>query len=133
MLKYLFEAAFNDGTWIKQTQADVSPNDPSKSAFFDVLNRLDDVILFRIVSSTTTASVDLATGAFYVNGVTLQAQDPTRPVPADAKRRLIYFRNVRQHLHINNADRTQSTDVSFHIGFQATVNGENVQQTIALE
>jgi hypothetical protein len=133
MLKYLFEATFNDGSTITQTEADVSPNDPRKSAFFDVLNRLDDVVLFRILSSTATASVDLATGVFDVNGVTLQAQDPTRQIPADAKRRLIYFRNVRQNLHITNDGKTQSTEMSFHIGFQATVNGENVQQTIALE
>ncbi len=70
MLKYLFEALLLDGTSIRQTQKDASTLDPTKSAWFDVLQRLDDVdaLLLHRDGLETVASVWMSDGRFRVNG-----------------------------------------------------------------
>lgn len=51
-LAYLFECHLKDGTMIQQTPEDVSVIDPAKSAFYDVLQRINDVV--ALVSTTAS-------------------------------------------------------------------------------
>ena len=67
MMKYLFECHFNDGTVLQQTEADVSTIDPSRSAFYDVMQRNDDIVVFGIFNDQHTYAVDLRDGSFVVN------------------------------------------------------------------
>jgi hypothetical protein len=134
-LKYLFECHFNDGTQLLQTSEDVSKIDPTRSAFYDVVQRLDDVSVFHLFEnypgySSLNLVVDLKTGLFSLNGVPFLASDPSQSIPADAKFRLVFF---RRHTHTNNIGGNEiSHDVEYHVGWQTTVDGKNYQQTIAL-
>ncbi|HEY4359389.1 MAG TPA: hypothetical protein VGN17_00370 [Bryobacteraceae bacterium] len=134
MLKYLFEAHFKDGSVIQQTQGDVSATDPTKSAFYDVLQRQDDLKAFGLFSdeSPNTYAVSLETGVFEINGIPFAVQDPSRPVPEDVQKRIVYFRRVTRHF---TGDLTEcAVDMLFHIGFQCTdASGKNHQYTIAVE
>jgi hypothetical protein len=131
MLKYLFQANFSDGTFIQQTQDDQSTLLPEKSAFYDVLQRQDDLVSFGLFSdeTPTTWIVDLRDGHFEVNEIPFMVygscghHDPTAPF------RLIYFRKVRRHFHIGNLEQI-GMDMSFHFGWQTTVDGKNHQKVI---
>ena len=72
MLRYLFKAEFTDGTFIQQTQEDVSLLKKGKNRFYDVLNNGKRVRKLTIaeqkVWNPTTLSVDLDTGTFTLNG-----------------------------------------------------------------
>jgi hypothetical protein len=135
-LKYLFECHFNDGTRLLQTPEDVSSIDPTRSAFYDVVQRLDDVDAFVLyepgpnIVPNVNLIVDLKTGLFSLNGVPFLASNPSETIPPDSKFRLVYF---RRHTHITNGDGEQiSHDTEYHLGWQTTVDGKNYQQTIAI-
>jgi hypothetical protein len=135
MLKFLFEAHFSDGSQIQQTPEDISATDPTKSAFYDVAQRLDDVVYFGIFNPsrpTETYVVDLKNGHFEICGVPITAhQQSAENFPPDTKFRLVYFRKVTRHF--NPADMLETgVEMAFHIGWQCTVDGKNVQQTIAV-
>lgn len=124
-MKYLFTAYYNDETCLKQTAEDVSIQDPTRSAFFDVDH--DKLIAFEIANEQISAFVDLRTGEFNINGVFFSIYD------GEIKdRRLIYF---RRHLHHFNQDADQvAHEISFYIGWQGNdpATGENVQRTIRI-
>jgi hypothetical protein len=131
MLKYLFEAHFKDDTLIQQSPDDISKIDPTKSAFYDVLQREDDLIAFGLYSNETsyTYAVDLRDSHFEINKVPFFASDALN-LPRETKFRLIYFRQVRRHFHVGTLE-PQGIDTSFHIGWQTTVDGKNYQHIIA--
>lgn len=124
MLKYLFKAEFADGSFIQQNQDDVSSVDPTKSMFFDVLNHPSELIKFSLGDFL---SLHLLSGEFVLNGNTFSVHDPSKPVPSD--RRLIFF---RRHTHTLVMGGDNGHEVEYHLGWQATVNGENVQHTVAV-
>ncbi|HYD35550.1 MAG TPA: hypothetical protein VD999_05760 [Vitreimonas sp.] len=141
-LKYLFTAFFEDGHVISQTPEDVSTIDPEKrSAFFDVLEyeKKSKLMAFNLLNPVLKEyiEVNLNTGEFDVHGIKINIADqnfePTEPL------RLVYFRETRiesdvkmiagqkddllaQRFYVNN----------YFIGWQTTVDGKNVQRTIAL-
>ncbi len=127
-LPYLFEAQFHDGTILQQTQEDTSLIDPSKNAFFDVIQRLEEVDIFGIFNDTQSFVVDLHDGHFEINGVPFFLNGITNFLPG-AKFRLVYF---HRHHHTVTVGQSESDHViEFHIGWQSnTVDGSNVQQTI---
>lgn len=155
-LKYLFECHFKDGTMLQQTEADVSTIDPERSAFYDVMQRADDVMVFGIYNETSTYAVDLRDGAFEVNGcrffipttvpqavlITATDSDPKaelqnllfEPAP-DQKYELVYF---RRHHHVSIMGQSITpTDIShtvqYHLGWKTKdINGQEVQQTIII-
>lgn len=140
MLKYLFEAAFLDQHVIQQTQHDVSAIDPSKSAFYDVLHYASDLVTFSLIGPGG-ATVYLYTGHFRVNGTTFIA-NPNVVIPAGTKRRLIYYRDCvasseveidLQSGEVMNIGNVRQRIAAYVIGWQATVDGQNIQQTIAVE
>src|SRR6202012_3081230 len=87
--KYLFVAAFSDGSTVQQQQppTDVSKSDPTKSDFFDVLSHpLGQPVTFALVphlpplteagvKSHFTHTLDLKTGEFSKDGVTFRLKE----------------------------------------------------------
>jgi hypothetical protein len=134
VLTYLFEAHLNDGSIIQQTSADVSAVEPKQSAFYDVLQRMDDVISFGLfhVEESATYLVDLIDGHFEVNGAPFEARDPKVTLPEDAKFRLIYFRRNKVEYIIGGDGEPASHHITYFLGWQTTVDGENYQQTLAI-
>jgi hypothetical protein len=128
-LAYLFECHFADGTVLQQTPEDLSKTEPNKSAFYDVLQRNDEVIVFGIVNDDHTYAVDLRDGHFEIDGVPLYVHGQDE-LPPDTKYRVVYFRRV-SHMITQGYEIAESA-VKYHIGWQATVDGKNYQKTIAV-
>lgn len=90
-----FEADFKDGTTYTQGDDDASIDTEGKNAFYDILQRMDDVLVFRIVDDNgSVASVDLSTGGFTINNVSFTAHDQFYQPEAPMK--LIYFKEMHQ-------------------------------------
>jgi hypothetical protein len=122
-LKYLFTAVFNDGSYLDQNVADVSATDQTKSCFYDVQERINDVVSFGLIDDDENhACVNLDTGEFIINGsyFTLSALLP------DTKRELVYW---RRHTHQFANGHEQAHDVEYIIGYKA--NG--IDYTIAVQ
>ena len=109
-LKYLFRAVFSDGSTIEQTQDDVSTTDKTKSAWFDVLNRIGDVRTFLLVSDSSTVSINITPG-----------------------QKLVYEREVTQRLHITKDGQTKSTTVVYCVGWESVVDGESIRQVVRVD
>ncbi len=102
-LRYLFEAHLQDGTIIKQTLADTSTAEPlMRSAYYDVAQQIDNVILFGLYNDKNSYVVDLRDGHFEINGIPFSAQPVTSPcISEGGKFKLIYFRDHQQELVVN--------------------------------
>jgi hypothetical protein len=132
MLKYLFQANFSDGTFLQQTQDDISKMEPTKSAFYDVLQH-DNLESFGLFSEQVPNiyAVDLRDGHFEINGVPFNVQDPSEKIE-NSPRRLIYFRNVTRMFNPENMEETD-VNLVYHIGWQLTDStGRNFQYTISI-
>lgn len=96
-LKYLFEAHLKDGTIIRQTPSDISTLDSSRSAYYDVVQRLDEVRTFGLYNDNNVFTVSLEDGHFEVNGTPFSAQPTTQPIINEGgKFKLVYFRDHQQ-------------------------------------
>jgi hypothetical protein len=129
-LTYLFTCRFTDGSVIQQTPEDVSRLDASCSAFYDVLQRIDEVESFIIkkYDAPHTYMVDLRDGHFEIDGVPFFVS--SEELPGEAKFRLIYF-----HRHQHNQGQSMMGDVSsiaYHIGWQTTIDGKNFRTMISV-
>jgi len=133
MLRYLFEALYNDGTSLRQSQDDVSSVDPTRSAFFDVDH--SKLLHFRLVRQESPVcfyAVDLRDGWFFVNGLPFRMHEyPVTNI------RLIFF---RRHTHNFNANSDgtpgEETDhrVVYRLGWQGNdYEGKNVQHVMELD
>ncbi len=75
MLRFLFKAEFTDGTFIQQTQEDVSLLVKGKNQWYDVLHSDREVKKITLseqkIWNPSTLSADLITGNFELNGKTL--------------------------------------------------------------
>ena len=130
-LTYLFECHFSDGTFLQQTKEDVSKTDPTKSAFFDVVNSKQEVTVFGLYNDTNTLIVDLRDGHFEVNGVPFNFHAEHYP-EQPTEFRLIYFHRHRHTVTMGQPTTELDHTVEYHCGWQTTVNGKNYQQTIAV-
>jgi hypothetical protein len=129
-LVYLFTAIFEDGPIIQQTPEDVSTSDTSKSAFYDVLQRAGELVAFILEGEGQRVGVDLQSGYFVVNGCVFMSGDPRIQPPQATEYHLIYF---RRHTHRFNPQLEElDHEVEYVIGWQATIDGKNIQQTIAV-
>lgn len=131
MLKYLFEAEFQDGSRIMQDHKDTSSQDPKRSQFYDVLEKDKETAItkFAINGDGKYLLVDLADGMFYLNDIPLKCHenlpDPTAP------KRLIFY---RQHTHQTNWEGVElSHEVEYCIGWQTTIKGKNYKETLTLK
>ena len=125
MMKYLFSALMNDGTTINQTQEDKSQTTEGKNAFYDVLQRLEEVTAFALYNQETQDEylVDLRDGHFEVNQIQLNLH-----LEAIFNLRLIFFKR-----HVINFITREHYPVKFVFGFQANDEaGKNVQFTMTV-
>lgn len=131
-LAYLFECHFSDGTAIVQTPEDISSIDPTRSEFFDVLQRTEDIESFGIYNNENTYAVDLRDGHFEINGIPFEVHgDDELPVDINqCKLRLIYFRRHRHTVTLGLDG--EEHDVAYHVGWQTTIDGKNYQRTISV-
>jgi hypothetical protein len=136
-LSYLFEAHFNDGTMIQQTPEDVSKIDSAKSAYFDVMQRLSDVVVFGIFNDDHSYVVDLRDGHFEIDGVPFKVTSAAGPeeemeIPADQKFELVYF---RRHIHITAVGAELPVELShtvdYHLGWTTVIDGKELRRTIS--
>ena len=127
-LKYPFTAVLDDGSTYRQTSDDVSLTDPKRSAFYDIKD--SKVKTFTLSNGVDSYSVDLSTGAFEVNGKPFSVQLENDILPTNL--RLIYFRRRRQHFMIPNLEEL-SSDTTYCIGWQCTIDGKNYQRVIAVD
>lgn len=126
-LDYLFTARFKDGSVIHQTRHDVSQVEPlTRSAFWDVLQRLPELASFTLASATQAHTVFLADGRFNSDGRII-----TSPHGELTNFRLIYFRRVQQSV---SGDFKHRPEVMFYfLGWQANdARGKNFQMIIRL-
>lgn len=130
-LKYLFEAHFSDGTVIRQSPEDVSTTSPGKSAFYDVQQRLGDVVNFVLTDGTNRFLVDLRDGHFESNAIRFFPLDPETRIPDGTTFRLIYFRRHKVDFNIGYEEIGHA--VKYYFGWQATIDGRNHKQTIYLD
>ena len=137
MLKYLFEAHLNAGSIICQQQEDVSTIDPSKSAWFDVIQKIGEVrrlLLVRYMPGLpypTVAAVDMANGLFALNGNEFHAFPFTQ---ADCAALILsggqflpqYFMRVTQFLNPEGLGGLRS----YAIGWQYVKDGKTVANQV---
>lgn len=122
-LEYLFVCHFHDKSCIRQTQNDRSIIDPSRSAFFDVSQRIAEVSRFQLCNGKMSYTVKPNSGEFIVNGATLFVDDSsagyfptvTTGSPPVIQRELVYFRRV---LKITSAEGEMITTNNYHLGWR---------------
>lgn len=111
-LKYLFRAQYTDGTFLRQTEEDVSLTKAGGSAFSDVdHSRLET---FFLSNGSTQFGVDLRDGSFWVNGVSFSMHD--HETEGEGGYRLHFY---RRHVHQFNV-RQEEMDhkVSYRLGWE---------------
>src|SRR5204863_10085121 len=136
---YLFIATFADGSQIFQNEDDVSPNDPEKNCFFDVLERInggDMPVSFGITGERGFFGVDLRDGHFEVNELPFFQHRSEQKGQNYKDFRLIYFRTPKIDIEMNN-ETGQQTPVrgwvfSYTFGWQVTHEGKNEQRTFTV-
>lgn len=139
-----FEADFSDGTTYIQGIKDESIDTEGKNAFFDILQRMDQVIRFHIIKDTGDRyTVDLRDGHFEINGCPFDAHEQYFDTRGKTLQ-LIYFKEMRrddtvtgtvqEDLSIKQATTPGVPYVNrYFIGWQTNKpNGDSVQQTIAV-
>lgn len=136
-LRYLFEAHLKDGTVIRQTPEDVSTAEPlTRSAFYDVAQRIDEVVYFGLHNDRYSYVVDLRDGHFEINGVPFSAQPVTSPrIVEGGKFKLVYFRDHQQELVMsaNGSARPGNHYHQYRMGWEYTDPlGQIYQQTIVI-
>jgi hypothetical protein len=103
-LKYLFYAIHKDGSTVTQTPEDVSYQDPTKSAFFDV--RSDEVERFGLRGTDAWYEVNLDEDTLTVNGTVLR-------LPAQEQGKLVYFR--RNYVEMKEGGEHR---IGYHLGIK---------------
>jgi hypothetical protein len=128
-LDYLFTAEFSDGTKLHQDRHDRSRVEPlTRSAFYDVLQRIAEVRRFSIESRDRRHLhvVDLTTGHFETDG-----QIICNPYGQLTNYRVIYFRRCEQGFEQGWVMRPKI--VAYFIGWQANdAQGRNQQMTLEI-
>lgn len=119
-LDFLFVAETYDGHLIKQPENDISPLDPTKSSFYDVLQH--KIKRFSLVGKGMIFTVDLTDGHYEVNGNIVYTKRP----PGKCELRLVYYRQVQQRLAVGaDGGQKMMPIVRYFIGWQATLRGKN--------
>ena len=119
-LKYLFQAVFEDQTIIEQSPADVSCQDPRKSAFWDVISKTDSPLVhFQIWDAHGNCfSVNLQDGHFEANNLPMQLSPvATDTIPPGGRYELIYFRDHKHQLQVGGDGQSQTHEVKYRIGW----------------
>lgn len=130
-LKYLFIAYFADGSVITQTPEDRSTLDPTKSAFYDVLQKTG-LAQFALHGDGRACCVDLRSGIFDINGLEFEAQPcASDEMPPGGTFRLIYFRDHRQEMNVSDLALGEH-HIAYRFGWEYTVGDKTWVQTLVL-
>lgn len=124
-MKYLFKALLFDGSMIEQTQEDKSATTEGKNAFYDVLQRLDEVRAFGLYNQETGEEylVDLHDGHFEVNNVPFFLHNEVL-----TNLRLVFFKR-----NTINFTTHEVYPVLYNFGFQANDEaGNNVKKIMTV-
>ena len=127
-LEFLFIAETYDGQIIPQTANDISPLDPTKSSFYDVLQH--KIKRFSLHGKGMIFTIDLTDGHYEVNGNIVHTKRP----PGKCELRLIYYRQVQQRMSIatDGAEKLMPI-VRYFIGWQANYRGKNYQFELGVD
>jgi hypothetical protein len=128
-LDYLFTARFTDGSVIHQTRHDVSQIEPlTRSAFYDVVQRLSEVESFTLSNGRREHTVYLKDGHFNSDGKIL-----INPHGELTNFRLIYFRRMQQDTFGDYRDRPEVK--LYFMGWQANQpdTGKNFQMVLEID
>lgn len=146
-LKYLFEVEFTDGEIYKQTPKDLSTLDPSKSEYYDILQRVEKdkkvILRFSLVGDGNRVTVDLKRGIFYVNKLPVLLESEQLPGMPE-KFELIFYRQWKQELDVTYktmkvgpvkiiSEKPKEPYCEYFIGWKCQVNGKSYQQKIAVQ
>lgn len=134
MLKYLWEATFQDGHAIKQPADDKyskhdENNEHNPSAFRDILDYQEKspLVFFALIGQEVPNifAVSMATGEFYVNNATFRIDGP----PVDSiGRKLIYYRTQQANLQTGEVQT-----VSYNFGYEIKdANGKNIKKVLVI-
>jgi hypothetical protein len=151
-LSYLFRAYFTDGSSFEQKPEDTARLNHKRkgegSAYTDLLYLTErkrnpkTVAAFALCDpeGQGIAAVYLETGHFELCGNGFYAgDDGLGALPPSVERRLVYFRVVTQERTQSFVDgeplgaSTDVTRIRYFLGWQATINGRNVQHVIGLD
>ncbi len=126
-----FEADFKDNTTYIQGADDVSIDTEGRNAFYDILQRMDDVVQFHLIKDDNTRyTVDLRDGHFEINGIAFTSHDQFY-VPGVLK--LIYFKEMHQNFHAGDSEPYEIKVNRYFIGWECNKNGKTTKATIAIE
>lgn len=122
MLKYLFIAKFEDETSLCQNHDDVSSVDNKRSAFYDVMQKIESgvkLIAFQLTDTVNVFEVNLLNGKFSINGFEIACPVVGNDqVDVEMKNyRVIYFRKHRKHF--NQQFEEQLHETWYRFGWQA--------------
>src|SRR5471030_1660418 len=120
-LSYLFEAHLNDGTLIQQTEEDISQIDPLRSAYYDVIQRKDDIVAFGIYNNDHTYAVDLRDGHFEINGAPFYVMSGDPKLTENQKYELVYFRRHVQTMVVGAVEFEEESPVEYFIGWKTII------------
>ncbi len=102
----LYTAEFSDGSRIEQTPEDVSPTTPGRTPYYDITQRIDDVVLFTLNGDLMEGPIEVRPreGSLRVNG---------REVGEGTPGRVVYVRDRSAELGPNGANM-----VDYNIGYE---------------
>jgi hypothetical protein len=127
-LDFLFVAETHNGEIIRQAENDISPLDPTRTSFYDVLQK--KVKRFTLVGKGMTFTVDLTDGHYEVNGKFMYSKLP----PGKCELQLIYYRQVQQRLGIGpDGSKKMMPIIRYFIGWQANYKGKNYKSEMGVD
>lgn len=122
-MKYKFKAIYKDGTEYNQNPEDVSISNPLKSCYYDVDQ--SKLKIFALYNDSTVAAVNLENLSFNINGANILLHEPELSIE---NIRLIYYRRNK----IVFGPQSKNESVTFNIGWQGNINGENIKRIVTL-
>lgn len=130
VLKYHFTAKFKDGTSYIQNQWDQSELEKTRSCFYDVLQREEQIKTFSITDGKNVFLVDVRDGRFEVNGTSFYMHDRDMPL---TNMRLIFYRQRYVSVNYPSMDN-EGRETIYCIGWQANdEKGNNIKRIMEID
>jgi len=128
MLDFIFIAELFNGTIYKQTPDDISVTTPGRSAYYDIKDA--KIRRFSLVGKGHIFTIDLETGNLEADGNKIYTKKP----PEKAELRLIYYRQVQQHMQVGiDEDKVLTPTIRYFIGWQTTIRDKNYKFEIGVD
>lgn len=135
MLKYLWEASYKDGNYIRQPLDDkysrhVEGAEHNPSSFRDLLDyeATSPLVMFALIGHDRQVyAVNIETGEFFVNGTTFMLDQPLEEL---LDRKVIYYRTQRMDLQTG-----QQYTYAYNFGYEGKhpESGKIVKRIITIQ